>query len=251
MGCGNSRLIPDGESIPARIRPLMRLRFSDLRRRKNGSNLETGTLSKKVLLKDHEDNSTSMHVIDKKSVSFSSYSSPSGSTKPAPAPAHINKQDNKDDEDYSPIPIPLSSNNAIKEDLHEDHNKKSGEDHIEDTARSIICPGSPSFRVYFVEEEDDDKASDDVSHNNSPTHDRIDTTTTTTTCANFGQAQDSKVIITKGKEGSRSCTKAISSKKRQGGVRNLLNVKSCYHLRCSGNDRSTQLLARKAQAQAY
>lgn len=60
------------------------------------------------------------------------------------------------------------------------------------------------------------------------------------------QGQENKVIK-KGKKGT-TFNRVISKRRPVSvGVKNLLNVKSCYHLSCSGNDRAN-LLARKAEA---
>ncbi|XP_038879402.1 uncharacterized protein LOC120071284 isoform X2 [Benincasa hispida] len=127
-----------------------------------------------------------------------------------------------------------------------DENKKEGEEGRPENEenRGFICPGSPSFRVYFVEETQDDKANgiEDVSHKKSPSHESVESATS----AKSAEDQENKVMK-KGKKGT-TFNRVISKKRPVGvGVKNLLNVKSCYHLSCSGNDRAN-LLARKAEA---
>lgn len=75
MGCGGSKFDPDGEAEPVGLRPLLRRRIDEIRRRKHASVLkDDNTLSKKELLKDggeEDENSNphSVHEHSRKSVS--------------------------------------------------------------------------------------------------------------------------------------------------------------------------------------
>ncbi|XP_011649820.1 probable DNA-directed RNA polymerase I subunit RPA43 isoform X1 [Cucumis sativus] len=292
MGCGNSKLNPGGELVPPRIRPLhVRNKLLELRKRKNGTHLRDGALSKKVLLKDGEsEEENAMHVDNRHEC---------GSTKCLASQQHTNNNNATKDEHNSASTIPPSNNNAsatktgeqsnhileeepqphiqlkathpddtpvleLKQDKTmnehkciqegDENNKKEGEDgrpDNEENRGSFICPGSPSFRLYFVEETQDDKEKvemkdasgmGDVSHKKSPSRDSVESTTS----AKCDEGQENKAI----KKGKKETTfNRVVSKKRpvSVGVKNLLNVKSCYHLSCSGNDRAN-LLARKAEA---
>lgn len=113
---------------------------------------------------------------------------------------------------------------------------------------------------------------EDVSHKKSPSHDSVESTTSAKFaevgshilylykiwCLGFllcfshsfdfllEQGHEKKVVK-KGKKGT-TFNRVISKKRPVGvGVKNLLSVKSCYHLSCSGNDRAN-LLARKSEA---
>lgn len=287
MGCGNSKLNPEGELIPPRIRPLLlRSKLSELRKRKNGTNLRDGTMSKKVLLTDGESEEDSSMLVDNRKSMGCSHE---GSTN------CLDKDKDKDEHD-SASAIPLSnhatkdgeqSNHLLEEEeplsnvqletIHPDETPdlelkqdktmdehkciQQGDENKEeeekegspdnDESRGLICPGSPSFRVYFVEETQDDKENvemkdagmeEDVSHKKSPSHDSVESTTS----AKFAEGHEKKVVK-KGKKGT-TFNRVISKKRPVGvGVKNLLSVKSCYHLSCSGNDRAN-LLARKSEA---
>lgn len=193
MGCGNSKLNPEGELIPPRIRPLLlRSKLSELRKRKNGTNLRDGTMSKKVLLTDGESEEDSSMLVDNRKSMGCSHE---GSTN------CLDKDKDKDEHD-SASAIPLSnhatkdgeqSNHLLEEEeplsnvqletIHPDETPdlelkqdktmdehkciQQGDENKEeeekegspdnDESRGLICPGSPSFRVYFVEETQDDK----------------------------------------------------------------------------------------------
>ena len=198
MGCGNSKLNPGGELVPPRIRPLhVRNKLLELRKRKNGTHLRDGALSKKVLLKDGEsEEENAMHVDNRHEC---------GSTKCLASQQHTNNNNATKDEHNSASTIPPSNNNGsatktgeqsnhileeepqphiqlkathpddtpvleLKQDKTmnehkciqegDENNKKEGEDgrpDNEENRGSFICPGSPSFRLYFVEETQDDK----------------------------------------------------------------------------------------------
>ncbi|KAG6683243.1 hypothetical protein I3842_12G002200 [Carya illinoinensis] len=269
MGSGSSKLTPEGDAVPAKIRPAIHRWFEDIRRRKNEN------MSKKELLKDatEEDESSrphSLHDIERKS-SSSSYES-IASSMPAPIvedksivasgpleseetklhEEHKNaglsgKQDDKkdskeeEDEEKKQSTVVVEKVVAVVEDHETVEEEEDEEEEEEDEKGDYVCLGSPSFRVYCVqaaEDNEEESKKGSSKHKNSTSGD-----STAESCSDH-EGQEKKTKKKGNRAGSR-LTRAI----RKGGpaVKNLLISASCYHPSCSGGDR-TRLLEEKAEA---
>lgn len=269
MGCNNSKLDPQGEAVPAKIRPLLRRRIEEIRRRRNAITFKVGNLSKKKLLKDgaeeddQSDHSSPPSVQDNnESKSISSLEGSIGSSKVAPEPVSdisskefaevtnqekSTKEDNKDNDEEKrekvaePVVI-LEEVMVVELEEGEDEDEDEDERRVSNVEDSLICPGSPSFRVYCIQSLTDDK---DDSHGNdlhkkSPSDDSVEISES----INSSEGSVTK-IKKKSKKGSKFMR--VIPKGRPGAVKHLLNVKSCYYPACSGHD-ETRLLSTKVHA---
>ncbi|KAG7951355.1 hypothetical protein I3843_12G002900 [Carya illinoinensis] len=171
MGSGSSKLTPEGDAVPAKIRPAIHRWFEDIRRRKNEN------MSKKELLKDaitEEDESSrphSLHDIERKS-SSSSYES-IASSMPAPIVEELpeehknaglsGKQDDKkdskeeEDEEKKQSTVVVEKVVAVVEDHETVEEEEDEEEEEEDEKGDYVCLGSPSFRVYCVQAAEDNE----------------------------------------------------------------------------------------------
>ena len=192
MGCGGSRLggaagarANEGGVVPLPegIRPLLRRRLEEMKKRSHASVLKgSQTLSKKELLRhgssedgeEAEENDDSLklsskvapapdhHVEDKKEVIYEKISSTNGVKE---GEAVAKKQDEKIDD-------AISIKKEGNDDGHDEDiivNNQGDDDHDEGRMSNfderMICPGSPSFRVYCInvtssDDDDDDDADD-------------------------------------------------------------------------------------------
>ncbi|KFK26713.1 hypothetical protein AALP_AA8G283400 [Arabis alpina] len=205
MGCGGSRLggvaarTDDGgvEPLPAGIRPLLRRRLEEMKKRSHASVLKgSQTLSKKELLRhgssddgeETEENEGSLkssakvapapdhNVEEKKEVIYEKIMSRDGVKEVKEEEEVVQKQEEENYHhvvDDGSINVEKEENGGIKHDgiVNEPINvKKEGNDsinHGDDEGRTtnfderMIGPGSPSFRVYCVDvPSDDDEGKD-------------------------------------------------------------------------------------------
>ncbi|KAJ6748355.1 hypothetical protein OIU79_029461 [Salix purpurea] len=151
------------------------------------------------------------------------------------------KQDSKHGEDgedktLEAMDTAMKTVNEIEMGVDQNDQDSELEDEEEGRLRSMdescICPGSPSFRVYFIESStntDDEDKDDDTDKKSS-------------------SDQESSEIIES--VSSNELSGAIEKKKGKRGRRfrvipkgkNLLNVKSCYYPSCSGGHDKARLL---------
>ncbi|KAJ6358645.1 hypothetical protein OIU76_000376 [Salix suchowensis] len=151
------------------------------------------------------------------------------------------KQDSKHGEDgedktLEAMDTAMKTVNEIEMGVDQNEQDSELEDEEEGRLRSMdescICPGSPSFRVYFIESStntDDEDKDDDTDKKSS-------------------SDQESSEIIES--VSSNELSGAIEKKKGKRGRRfrvipkgkNLLNVKSCYYPSCSGGHDKARLL---------
>ena len=156
MGCQNSKLNPDILAIPPKLRPLLWRKVEEMRRRRNVA--VNATLSKKELLTNGE-----------------AYLPPSSESNKS-----VSQEDSVSSLGSQPTPEKILIKEEKKPDLKEkketnkedENEERSGKDNGRDEEREIekvkavavekmvvvedeeernICPGSPSFRVYFIE----------------------------------------------------------------------------------------------------
>ncbi|KAJ7945662.1 Nuclear polyadenylated RNA-binding protein [Quillaja saponaria] len=332
MGCGNSRLNPDGEMVPARIRPLLKRRFEELRRRKNGVSLHggDGTLSKKELLKDavEDDESSPTQSLHEKDGNVTSLPKPKEngeskeetvvvmvrvpaekSSKVVPVPDSESESENSvelndrkreieldvkanDDKKVGVMEkteamvkteeveavaektrdVKKTEERQAEHDHHEgeaDDEKQEDEDdnHGENGRQKpdpnwLLCPGSPSFRVYCIESLDtfsskkepldqfaskkesmENKEKEEiVANEQAPSHQKTPSSDSIESSASGNSNEGLEIADTKRKR-NRGMKFKRAMRKGGGPMKNFLNVRSCYHPGC-GNDR--RLLAEKA-----
>ncbi|KAG5234291.1 nucleolin [Salix suchowensis] len=250
MGCGGSRPENRADVLPAKLRPLLWKRYEEMKRQKNAGILkDSPNHSKKELLKDgvsDGDNSSNHH--SPRDNDRGSSSSQEDDVRVAPARnamkqrlemlrlPRLDKQDSKHGEDgedktLEAMDTAMKTVNEIEMGVDQNEQDSELEDEEEGRLRSMdescICPGSPSFRVYFIESStntDDEDKDDDTDKKSS-------------------SDQESSEII-------ESLSGAIEKKKGKRGRRfrvipkgkNLLNVKSCYYPSCSGGHDKARLL---------
>ncbi|KAF5744289.1 hypothetical protein HS088_TW08G00889 [Tripterygium wilfordii] len=173
MGCGASKAGNGGEVVPARLRPLLRRQFEEIKTRNASAIKHKGaTLSKKQLLKDGEEGDDDD--------SHKSVSSPEDSPVSPPLPEPEMTRNEIEEENVVDLPTPKSAkvapepecedneiaNNVmdvavrvteevlvVETDGEEDEEEGRVIRNVEDR---YICPGSPSFRVYCIDQSFDD-----------------------------------------------------------------------------------------------
>lgn len=134
MGCNHSKSTnPNGgDVLPPRIRPLLRQRIEEFRRRRNARGGEDGALSKKQLLKDVDND------YDRNSYNPST-----------DLANEISKENQTAIEKLSQVvPLPVSECGIERHDQDED------EDEDEEDKSRLIGPRSPSFKIYCIENEE-------------------------------------------------------------------------------------------------
>jgi hypothetical protein len=195
MGIRNSKLNPEGEPVPAKIRPVIRRWFEKIRRRKNAN------MSKKELLKEGVEDSESSQTHSLHDKERSSTTSSSDESVPISKEIPVEKEELKvapvPTRMPLPLPLPESDITSKEPEEHKDEEKcakqdgkdckdAEGENEKEDEVveKSVvivekvvvveetmvyeeeeeeeenekvrnICPGSPSFRVYCVHSVED------------------------------------------------------------------------------------------------
>ncbi|XP_062115854.1 uncharacterized protein LOC133829996 [Humulus lupulus] len=170
MGCQNSKLNADVLAIPPKLRPILWRKFEELRSRRRNGVVGGTTISKKELLKDNKVYLLPSSIDEnesRKSISMDDSVSSSGS-RPKPE-KNVSKE-----EKTKPETMEETDDKTIKEDDNEEWNiekdsrvakadeavekmavvEEGGEEEEEEEEeeeRGNLCPGSPSFRVYFIE----------------------------------------------------------------------------------------------------
>ncbi|GAV87290.1 hypothetical protein CFOL_v3_30716 [Cephalotus follicularis] len=262
MGCNNSKLDSEGEVVPAKIRPLLLRKLEEIKRHK----IANATLSKKQLLKDgveEDDHSSppSVHDINE-SKSISSSEGSTGPAKVTPEPVSnkeceesaeimnqekCTKQDDKAEEEreknvVEPL-VYLEEKEVVAEtNQKEDEEEDEDERRLRNVDDALICPGSPSFRVYCIQSSTDDKdeSKEDSAHQKSWSSDSFENP------ESDNSSEDSETKIKKKAKKGINFRRVIP-KGTSGSVKHLLNVRSCYYPTCSGHD-NTRLLSARATA---
>jgi hypothetical protein len=160
MGSGNSKLNPEGEAVPAKLRPLVRRWFDEIRRRRSSN------LSKKELLINEgveEDGSSqplSVHEKERKSITSSSDDSVACSSK-------------VEDEKSNAAPVPAESDKTCKEPKeHKDEEKCEKQDEKDGTRReeekevrvvekALVVEEAPVLAEETMEEEEEEEEEGD------------------------------------------------------------------------------------------
>ncbi|KAG6686153.1 nucleolin [Carya illinoinensis] len=278
MGSGNSKLTPEGETMPARVRPVLHRWFEEIRRRRNAN------MSKKGLLKDavegEESSGRPRYLRDTERESTSPLHETTASSKAAmptveeksdaavvPRPS-VSDKTNKGSKEHKHGPkicgkrdvkgggeekqenkvvekaVVVEEVVAVHEEDHHDQEtteEEEEEEEEDDEPGTYICPGSPSFRVYCVHSTDDEEEEESKKgsrHKNSPS-------TGDSVESNF--SEDQEMTRTKKIKGNKGRRLKRAIRKSGPAVKNLLHVATCYHPACSGQDRA-HLLEEKAQA---
>ncbi|XP_020420125.1 uncharacterized protein LOC18777480 isoform X3 [Prunus persica] len=204
MGGQNSKLTPEGEAVPPRIRSLLQRKFEEIRGRTKAKKLKAShTFSKKQLLKDGEQEEVDI------SVPHSLQSSPEFENLPSPkTPQTLEllprlpeldrraKQSDEDqirrdgaefsvedDKEAKGVNVYIGGVFAMGETTE---GEEEEEDEVNDAgmqrnSKIHLCPASPSFRVYCMEpleiENDDSKddiTDEDFKHKKSPSAESAD-----------------------------------------------------------------------------
>ncbi|KAK6250298.1 hypothetical protein QQP08_010523 [Theobroma cacao] len=249
MGRGASKLDHrKGEMLP-KLPPILCRKLEEIRRRRAGA-----TLSKKQLLKDgDEDECASIHHNERKSLSSLSSPEPDedsiGSAKVAPEPTEpkeiFSDQEVIDQEKSTEQNNNKDNNNAEEEDKEKVEELALEETEDEEYGRfsnvegSLICPGSPSFRVYYIEslQNKEDNGKDDYMNKGSLSDTDVDAVET----VESGKSTEESVAKIK-KRGR----KGMKFRRVGGPVKNFLNVKSCYYPSCGGLEISRLIAAKPA-----
>ncbi|KAI5329475.1 hypothetical protein L3X38_028872 [Prunus dulcis] len=274
MGGQNSKLTPEGEAVPPRIRSLLQRKFEEIRGRTKAKKLKAShTFSKKQLLKDGEQEEVDI------SVPHSLQSSPEFENLPSPKTPQTlelvprfpeldrgTKQSDEDrirrdgaefsvedDKEAKGVNVYIGGVFAMGETTE---GEEEEEDEVNDAgmqrnSKIHLCPASPSFRVYCMdplEIENDDSKNDitdeDFKHKKSPSAESADgSVDSVRSMIETNDVQDTK---TKQKGRRR---RRIKNALRPNTVKNLLNVKGCYYAGCTGgHDRTTYVAAKKSAA---
>ncbi|KAF7135077.1 hypothetical protein RHSIM_Rhsim08G0194400 [Rhododendron simsii] len=254
MGCGGSRLNAEREAIPAKVRPLLRRRIEEIRRRRrsNGGKDMTppGTellLSREGKARDDEDeieNSMASCVTSEDSKGSTAKRAEAGDPQ-REGSAKENKEGEKDEKAAKGNAEAGSQNDAKEED--ESHGNKEDDEGLHGDESSIMFPGSPSFRIYFKDNLDEDDDDDDNVNDGG----KKDIGESEKTIRDHGtppekdlQDSDPKKLK-KGRK--RSSFRKVMPKGGQNAMKNLFNVRSCYTPSCSSHDRA-HLLTEKTPA---
>lgn len=179
MGSGNSKLNPEGEVVPAKLRPLLRRWFDEIRRRKDSN------MSKKELLvpdqgveEDVSSQPLSQHENERKSMTSTSDESVARSSKvedekpnvvPVPALSDKTSKDVKEHKDEEKCEKQDEKDGARKEEekevkvvekavvveevlvvVKETAEEEDDEEEEEGDEDEKVTFGSPSFRVYCI-----------------------------------------------------------------------------------------------------
>ncbi|GMH23460.1 hypothetical protein Nepgr_025303 [Nepenthes gracilis] len=243
MGCGASRLDHGQQSVPPRLRLILRCRLEELRRRRNPTTTRGATLSKKELLQadgaEHEDDNSSISHSD----SHSSEENEAPNTaleccdlqkrscerkilKPE-GDAKGREFDGRSEED--------KENNAEKIGEREggnDGNKLEAEEdeNVVNEGAISACPSSPSFRVYCSQPMSDDEDDDDHNDNEAKVAEDQRCPVRDEESTNSNEVSVKKPANNnKGRKGRRFRKVAFIPK----AGKNLWNVRGCYTPRSS------------------
>ncbi|XP_040986827.1 histone H3.v1 [Juglans microcarpa x Juglans regia] len=284
MGSGNSKLTPEGETMPARIRPVIHRWFEEIKRRRNAN------MSKKGLLKDavegEESSGRPRSLHDRESESTSSLhknTAPSKAALPVveeksdaavvPRPS-VSDKTNKESKEHKHDPeicgkrdvkggrgeedeeekenrvvekaVVVEEVVAVHKEDHHDQETTEEEEEEDDELDTYICPGSsPSFRVYCVHSTDDDEEEEEEEISKKGSRHKNSPSTGDSVESNF--SEDQEITRTKKIKGNKGRRLKRAIRKSGPAVKNLLHVATCYHPACSGQDRA-HLLEEKAQA---
>ncbi|PQQ17199.1 uncharacterized protein Pyn_20837 [Prunus yedoensis var. nudiflora] len=240
MGGQTSKLTPEGEAVPPRIRSLLQRKFEEIRGRTKANKLKASkTFSKKQLLKDGDQEEVDI------SLPHSLQSSPEFENLPSPrTPPKLEL-----------VPRLPELDRGTKQSDEDQIRRDGAEFSVEDdkeakgvTVKIYLCPASPSFRVYCMEpleiENDDSKndiTDEDFKHKKSPSAESADSSVDSVTSIETND-------VTKTKQKGRR-RRRIKNALRPNTVKNLLNVKGCYYAGCTGgHDRTTYVAAKKSEA---
>ncbi|KAI8544054.1 hypothetical protein RHMOL_Rhmol08G0265100 [Rhododendron molle] len=255
MGCGGSRLNAEREAIPAKVRPLLRRRIEEIRRRRRSNGGKDTTPSGTELLlsrdgkaRDDEDE------IENSMVSCVTSEDSKGSTAKREEPGDPQREESAKEkskeggreEKAGKGNVEAGSQNDAKEE-DESHGNKEDDEGLHGDESSILFPGSPSFRIYFTgnldqDDDDDDNHNDGgkkgIGENEKTIRDHE------TPPEKDLQDSDPKKLK-KGRK--RSSFRKVMPKGGQNAMKNLFNVRSCYTPSCSSHDRA-HLLTEKTPA---
>ncbi|GAB4860374.1 hypothetical protein Ancab_035532 [Ancistrocladus abbreviatus] len=249
MGCGSSKLDPNHEAVPPRLRPILRNRIEELKRRSNPTAAKGATLSRKGLL------AMESYEMDNSSRSQSNHHSQVNEASLKPRTATLECEDhNKNEESGEPERKTLQLEKDLKaeetfrekeegndekmEDKQREKEEKKFEgkedENAEDEATISRCLDSPSFRVYCSSDlpEDDGKPYDD-GHNDAGTSVEAGIPE----CQESVHSNEASVKKSASKEKKVGMLRKVALKHKGG--KGIWNVRGCY---TSRSQHSTHLL---------
>ncbi|XP_030493632.2 uncharacterized protein LOC115709628 [Cannabis sativa] len=249
MGCQNSKLNADVLAIPPKLRPILWRKVEELRNRRRNGVVNGTTISKKELLKDGKVYMLPSSVDEnesRKSISLEDDSVSSSGSRPKPVKEEtkmetMEEKTEEEDKDSAVVKVEALEKMVVVEEEEEKENEEEEMEEEEDEERGNLCPGSPSFRVFFVESslgEKDDVKNDSKDENHMK--------------QKWGSANsaDSIVILETHEEEEEQETKVIKKRMKNRtritraicrgpvAVKHLLSSSSCYH---PSNDRDSLL----------
>ncbi|KAF4361532.1 hypothetical protein F8388_007548 [Cannabis sativa] len=228
MGCQNSKLNADVLAIPPKLRPILWKKVEELRNRRRNGVVNGTTISKKELLKDGKVYMLPSSVDEnesRKSISLEDDSVSSSGSRPKPVKEEtkmetMEEKTEEEDKDSAVVKVEALEKMVVVEEEEEKENEEEEMEEEEDEERGNLCPGSPSFRVFFVESSLGEK--DDVKNDSKDEN-------------HMKQKWETKVIKKRMKNRTR-ITRAIC--RGPVAVKHLLSSSSCYH---PSNDRDSLL----------
>ncbi|KAM6570397.1 hypothetical protein CsatB_018382 [Cannabis sativa] len=241
MGCQNSKLNADVLAIPPKLRPILWRKVEELRNRRRNGVVNGTTISKKELLKDGKVYMLPSSVDEnesRKSISLEDDSVSSSGSRPKPVKEEtkmetMEEKTEEEDKDSAVVKVEALEKMVVVEEEEEEEKENEEEEmeEEEDEERGNLCPGSPSFRVFFVESSLGEK--DDVK-NDSKDENHMKQKWGSANSADSIE-QETKVIKKRMKNRTR-ITRAIC--RGPVAVKHLLSSSSCYH---PSNDRDSLL----------
>ncbi|XP_054792473.1 uncharacterized protein LOC129320526 [Prosopis cineraria] len=274
MGCGSSRMNSVEEAMPEKTRPLFFRRYEEITKHKQrpaAAMQRESTLSKKKLLKEDEDiNSNSSDEAE--AVYKPPITSP---TKVEPTNKVVPLPDSDTEYETSTESDDHNGNNTTKQTPHEkeidaEHDKDTREAQAENEHEladeknndvddfdfgRLVCPGSPSFRIYCLPPQNDkaeNKSQEMATHQKSSSVESVQSpasghvkTPSVDSIRSAASSQNSK-IFNECAETQSTTKRRTNRKKKFRDVKNILVVKSLYaSCSCTGADRN-RLVAAKA-----
>ena len=157
MGSGNSKLNPEGEAVPAKLRPLLRRWFDEIRRRKDSNMSKKELLVHEGVEEDASSQPLSQHENERKSMTSTSDESVARSSK-------------VEDEKSNVVHVPAESDKTSKgvKERHEDEEKcekqnekdvagKEEEKEVKVVEKAVVVEEVLVVVQETMEEEDDEE----------------------------------------------------------------------------------------------
>ncbi|KAH0975265.1 hypothetical protein GBA52_017164 [Prunus armeniaca] len=257
MGGQNSKLTPEGEAVPPRIRSLLQRKFEEIRGRTKAKKLKAShTYSKKQLLKDGEQEEVDISLPHSLQSSPEFENLPSPETPPTlelvprlPELDRGTKQSDEDqirrdgaefsvedDKEAKGVTVYIGGVFAMEE-------TTEGEERKRKRMKLMMRACNGTAKSICVRRKND-ITDEDFKHKKSPSAESADSSVDSVR----SMIETNDVQDTKTKQKGRR-RRRIKNALRPNTVKNLLNVKGCYYAGCTGgHDRTTYVAAKKSAA---